>query len=69
MVAVAQLVDYVEQKTASVEPRRVLIGAVTIPFWLLGAAVGLVCRGLFIVGVWIWAGLSLGFQTGRGSRN
>jgi hypothetical protein len=69
MTAVAHLVDYVEQKTATVEPRRVLIGAVTIPFWLAGAAVGFVVRALFVAGVWAWAGLTLGYQTGRGARH
>lgn len=63
------LVDYVEQTTANIEPRRVLIGFVTIPFWLVGAILGLVFRVLFVAGVWMWAGLSLGFQTGRGARS
>lgn len=69
MAAVTRLVDYVEQAAADVEPRRVLIGFVTIPFWVIGLTVGLVFRMLFVAGVWIWAGLSLGFQTGRGARS
>lgn len=68
MTTVSQVIDRIEEKAAGYSPRRAAIGAITIPFWVVGATIGIVARVLWVAGVFVWSAGVVGFQTSFGRK-
>lgn len=66
MTTYAQLVARIDEYAQNLEPRRAVIGAFTLPFWVVGFVVGVIVRGLWLVGAYIWAAAAVGYTTARG---
>jgi len=63
-MSIARLIDRAE--SVQIDPRRLVIGVVTVPFWIVGLSAGLIVRTGLLVAGWMWAGLMVGFDAGRG---
>jgi hypothetical protein len=55
------VIDRVAQRTASIDPVRVLRGVVAYPLYVVGYTLGL----LFLLAAWLWAAAATGFSDGR----
>lgn len=61
-----QMLNRIDDYASNIEPRRVLLGAITLPLFVVGWALGVVFRVAWFVGVYLWSATAVGFRTGRG---
>lgn len=68
MTALTGIISRVEEQAAQVDPRRVLVGAIVLPFWVVGVLVGTTARLVWIAGVYLASASADGFRIGFGRR-
>ncbi len=68
MTTLAQFVDRLDDYASTLEPRRAFVAAVAFPFWLVGFALGVIFRGLWLAGAYLWSAAAVGFDVGLGRK-
>ncbi|MGQ0669338.1 MAG: hypothetical protein ACT4PO_06660 [Actinomycetota bacterium] len=59
------LLDRIEEKARTLQPRRLALSVVAFPLYGLGWLLGTIVRGIWWAGAWAWSALAVGFKDGR----
>lgn len=64
MTTIDTYIARIDEYAAQLKPRRALVGAITLPFWVLGYTIGALARLAWICGVYVWSAAAVGYETG-----